>query len=354
MSPHNRISTSAQGALFKYDTACAALAEAKRVDEVKDIKNRAIALGHYARQAKNRQLEADAFEIRLRAEARVGEMMAAQKEVVGTAQGQRSDLGFRKTQVPTLTDAGIDKSLAHRARKLHALSKDALQRVITEGREAIERGVERQSLKAVEIAAARQAYDARKEQGGSIADLRALAASGKRFALIYADPPWSFEVYSGKGKQRSAERHYNTMALDEIKALPVASLAADDCVLLLWTVCPELPGALAVIEAWAFDYKTVGLDWIKQNRSGEGIFTGMGYWTRANSELRLLATRGRPQRRSMDVHQVIMASVGKHSAKPEEAHKRIERLLAGPYLELFARTKRDGWTTWGDEVESCS
>jgi N6-adenosine-specific RNA methylase IME4 len=113
-------------------------------------------------------------------------------------------------------------------------------------------------------------------------------------------------------------------------------------------------GAFAVIEAWGFEYKTVGLNWIKQNRRGEGIFTGMSYWTRANSELCLLATRGSPQRLAMDVRQVIMAPVGEHSEKPEEAHKRIERLVTGPYLELFARAERPGWTTWGNVVESDS
>jgi N6-adenosine-specific RNA methylase IME4 len=140
------------------------------------------------------------------------------------------------------------------------------------------------------------------------------------------------------------------MSLDDIKALPVASLAADDCALFLWGVCPEIPGALEVIEAWGFEFKTVGLNWIKQNRSGEDIFTGMGYWTRANSELRLLATRGSPQRLAMDVHQVLLAPVGEHSEKPDEAYHCIERLLAGPYLELFARNERPCWTCSWNEI----
>jgi N6-adenosine-specific RNA methylase IME4 len=196
----------------------------------------------------------------------------------------------------------------------------------------------------------RESYDARREQGGTVADLWALAAAGYRAAVILADPPWSFEVYSGKGKQRSAERHYNTMTLEEITALPVASLAADDCVLFLWGVHPELPGALEVMAAWGFTYKTLGFVWVKQNPSGEGLHTGMGYWTRANTEPCWLATRGNPQRLALDVHQVIMAPVGAHSAKPAEAYVRIERLLAGPYLELFARQERPGWTVWGNEV----
>jgi N6-adenosine-specific RNA methylase IME4 len=196
----------------------------------------------------------------------------------------------------------------------------------------------------------REAYDSRKEQGAKVNDLAALATSGRRFSVILADPPWSFHTYSGKGKQRSAERHYDCMSLDDIKALPVASLAADDCALFLWSVCPELPGALDVIRAWGFEFKTKGFTWIKQNPGGQGLHTGMGYWTRANSEDVLLATRGNPPRLAMDVHQVIMAPVAEHSEKPGEIHRRIERLLAGPYLELFARAERPGWATWGNEI----
>lgn len=340
--------------LVRYDAACRALAEAKAVDEVKNVRDQAMAMRLYARQAKNRQLEADAFEIRLRAERRVGEMMAAQPKATG-GDAMRVARDIQKPEhIVTLSDAGIDKNLANRARKLHALEADEFERVITEGREAVERGVERTVLKAVEIAAAREAYDARKEQGGTSSSLEALAADGRKFAVIYADPPWSFHTYSGKGKQRSAERHYDTASLADIASLPVQSLAADDCALFMWAVMPELPGALEVIKAWGFEYTTAAFVWVKQNRSGEGVFTGMGYWTRANAEVCLLATRGSPMRLDMGVHQVILEPVAEHSKKPEEARKRIERLLAGPYLELFSRRQADGWTVWGNEISEAA
>jgi N6-adenosine-specific RNA methylase IME4 len=347
--------------LTKYDAACRALAEAKAVDEVKDIRDVAMAMRLYAKQAKNRQLEADAFEIRLRAEARVGEMMESQKETVGLAPAGRPsrEIGFSENPIskPTLAEAGIDKNLANRARKLHSLPKDEFERVVSEGREAIERGVERQILKAVEIAAARQDYDSRKESGGRVEDLHKLIGSGRRFPVIVPDPPWTFETYSGKGKQRSAERHYDCMSLDDIKALPIADLAADDCALLLWCVCPDLPGAIDVIRAWGFEFTTKAFTWIKTTKNaeavtldGDGLNWGMGYYTRSNSEDILLATRGNPLRLAKDVHQVVMAPVAEHSRKPDEIYKRIERLYAGPYLELFARAERPGWTTWGNEV----
>ena len=203
------------------------------------------------------------------------------------------------------------------------------------------------AFKQVQIAKERADYERRADKGARIGDLLTMAEKGEKFSVIYADLLWAFEVYSGKGKQRSAERYYDTSSLEAIKALPVSQLAADGCALFLWGVCPELPGALAVIEAWGFEYKTFGFLWVKQNPGGKGLFTGMGYWTRANPEFCLLATRGSPRRLAMDVHQIIVAPVGEHSSKPGEARARIERLLAGPYLELFARGTAGGWTAWG-------
>jgi N6-adenosine-specific RNA methylase IME4 len=170
-----------------------------------------------------------------------------------------------------------------------------------------------------------------------------------KYSVIYTDPPWQFEVWSGEGKDRAAENHYPTMTLDNIKALPVADLAADDCALFLWAVMPQLPEALAVIEAWGFEYKTCAFVWVKQTKDGKKFATGMGYWTRANAEICLLATKGSPQRLHADVHQVIASPRGRHSSKPKETYERIERLVGGPYIELFARNKRPEWTGWGNE-----
>jgi site-specific DNA-methyltransferase (adenine-specific) len=140
------------------------------------------------------------------------------------------------------------------------------------------------------------------------------------------------------------------MTIEQLKALPIDKLAADDCALFLWSVWPELPGALELIKAWGFTYKTCGLLWVKNNESGQGLHWGMGYWTRANSEPCLFATRGSPKRIAKDVHQVIQSPVGEHSRKPEEASARIERLVAGPYLEMFARRPMAGWTVWGNQI----
>jgi N6-adenosine-specific RNA methylase IME4 len=183
-------------------------------------------------------------------------------------------------------------------------------------------------------------------QGGAV------SPSVHHYRAIYADPPWSFLTYSRKGKGRSAEAHYDCMRLDEIKAMPVADWAAGHCALFLWATDPLLPRAFEVIAAWGFVYKTVAFTWVKTTKDGAGFPIGCGFWTRANPELCLLATRGRPQRISRSVRQLILAPRRAHSQKPEEVYERIESLVSGPYLELFARERRPGWASWGQEVET--
>ncbi len=180
----------------------------------------------------------------------------------------------------------------------------------------------------------------------------------KHYRVIYADPPWTFATYSRKGKGRSPEAHYDCMTLADIKALPVADWAADDCVLLLWTTDPLLEKAFEVIRAWGFTYKTVGFYWAKLNKSSgrvptdeRSFFTGLGFWTRANPEPCLLATRGHPKRRSADVRKLVISPRREHSRKPDEVYDRITALCEGPYLEMFARGSRPGWDVWGSETD---
>ncbi len=141
----------------------------------------------------------------------------------------------------------------------------------------------------------------------------------KKYSVIYADPPWRYKVYSKKGLGRSAESHYPTMSLEDIKALPIGELAAKDCALFMWITFPCMQEAFQVLEAWGFEYKTTAFVWIKQNRVSDSLFWGMGYWTRANAELCILATKGHPKRASPGVHQVIMSHIEEHSKKPEES-----------------------------------
>jgi len=171
------------------------------------------------------------------------------------------------------------------------------------------------------------------------------------YRAILMDVPWSFLVRSDKGKDRSAERHYATMTLDEIKALPVRDLAhPDGCVLHFWVIDTHLEMALDVIRAYGFTYKTVGFYWAKTNADGS-MFTGMGFWTRANPEQAWLATIGNPKRTGKGVKRLIVSPRREHSRKPDEIYERIEALTDGPYVELFARQWRPNWSAWGDQID---
>jgi N6-adenosine-specific RNA methylase IME4 len=173
------------------------------------------------------------------------------------------------------------------------------------------------------------------------------------YQLIYADPPWHFRVRSEKGEGRSAKKHYPVMGLDDIAALPISKIAAKNSVLLMWAIDPMLDVAFNVIKAWEFTFKTVGFYWIKNNIKSAGFFTGLGYYTRANPEQCLLATRGTGlQRKDRSIRRLIVAPRGRHSEKPVEAYRRIERLFGDvSRVELFARRRRTGWDAFGNQVE---
>lgn len=184
------------------------------------------------------------------------------------------------------------------------------------------------------------------------------------YGAILADPPWVFnslwggrinKTEAGNYPSRAIERHYDLQEDADICALPVAELAAPDCVLFMWTCWPVLRRSFAVLDAWGFTYKTCAFSWLKADpyklwTLEEDVHMGMGYWTRANTEPCLLATRGKPKRRHADVRQGIVEKARQHSRKPDCVHQRIERLVAGPYLELFARQHRPNWTVWGNQT----
>jgi N6-adenosine-specific RNA methylase IME4 len=342
--------------LVKYDAACRALAEAHSVDEVKNIHDEAVAVQAYARQAKDTRLIIKATEIRMRAERRAGELlieMAARRErhAGKAAKGSRV---ATPTDAPTLADLGISKTQSSRWQAHAALDQDDFDAKIEAACTRNYNSMTYRFRKAAQIKEAKERHSKLTEHGCTVTDLVALADSGKRFGVIYADPPWPWETWGGpSGKIRSApDNHYGTSPLDEIMKLPVARLAADDCALLSWCTGPHIAIGThtKVIEAWGFKPSTVAFDWVKTNTDGN-LHTGMGYYTRSNSEVCLIAIKGAPLRLATDVHQIVMAPVGEHSAKPEEVRRRIERLLPGPYLELYGRKSVPGWTVWGNEIQ---
>jgi len=173
-----------------------------------------------------------------------------------------------------------------------------------------------------------------------------------KYGVILLDPPWAFKTFSGKlvTAHRTANDHYQTMKAHEIAGLPIPDLAAKSCALFMWTVDSHLDESLELMRFWGFKYKTIAFIWEKIGANGMPRI-GMGYWTRKQAEVCLMATRGTPKRLSKGVRQIIQAPRREHSRKPDEIYERIEALVEGPYLEMFARQEWAGWDSWGNETE---
>lgn len=142
------------------------------------------------------------------------------------------------------------------------------------------------------------------------------------------------------------------MTKEELQASPISNIADKDCSLFLWVTYPTIIEAFELITAWGFIYKTVAFTLVKKNKVSDSFFTGLGYWTRANAELCLLATKGKPKRVSKSIKQLIVSPIEKHSKKPDEARERIVELLGDlPRVELFARQQYTGWDSIGNEID---
>lgn len=177
--------------------------------------------------------------------------------------------------------------------------------------------------------------------------------NGQGYGVILADPPWN---YANSGCRGAAENHYPTMSLEEICAMPIAQQSAPNSVLLLWATWPQLREGLAVVDAWGFNYIT-GFPWIKivgdpsQNRWGEWEITpqyGVGFWVRGCTEPLLIGRKGKVSPPTDGLIGLLSENL-RHSRKPENIYHYAET-LQGPYLELFARRRRLGWDSYGDQI----
>lgn len=190
--------------------------------------------------------------------------------------------------------------------------------------------------------------------GRSAADDLRLKTAGQEFATVLADPPWQFQNRTGKvAPEHRRLSRYATMALENIKALPVSSVCASTAHLYLWVPNALLPEGLAVLAAWGFEYKS-NIIWHKVRKDGGPDGRGVGFYFRNTTELLLFGVRGKgartlaPGRSQVNI---IRSQKREHSRKPDEAYALIESCSPGPFLELVARGAREGWSAWGNQAD---
>jgi len=188
----------------------------------------------------------------------------------------------------------------------------------------------------------------------SVSDDFLAQTAGQRFSTVLADPPWQFQNRTGKvAPEHRRLNRYGTMTLDAIKALPVGSVCASTAHLYLWVPNALLPDGLAVLAAWGFQYKS-NLVWHKVRKDGGPDGRGVGFYFRNTTELILFGVRGKnartlqPGRSQVNI---ICSQKREHSRKPDEAYGLIERCSPGPFLEMFARGARPGWSVWGNQSQ---
>lgn len=316
--------------------ACRALAEAKQIEEVIDLRDRAQAVQHYMRQRGESALAMlDAAELKLRAERRLGELLAEMPKHPGgrPTENQSHD-------VTGLSGLGIGRMDSSRWQKLASIDDEKWEEHIALKRQEGELTTAGALRLAKELQQPGKRDDPVVENGCTVDDLHALAASGKRFGCIYADPPWR---YDNQATRASTDNHYQTMAVEEIAALPIKELAAESSHLHLWTTNAFLFDCPRIMEAWGFDYKGMYV-WCKPQ-------IGIGNYWRVSHEILLLGTRKNCPFQEHDAPSWGQFDRGRHSAKPEQIRHIIERVSPGPRLELFGRLAVDGWTVWGNEIE---
>lgn len=239
--------------------------------------------------------------------------------------------------------AGVGETTYKKARKVLESDREDLKEQARTGKISIDSAYQ-QVRRAEKIAEVKQRIEEHaQEQTGVIS----MEAPQRKYNIIYADPPWKYWEAGNKNQ----ELHYTTMKSEDICKIPVGNLADDNCVLFMWATYPILEKAFNVIRAWGFTYSTAAFVWVKKNRNADTPFIGLGSWTRANSEICLLATKGSILRLDASISQVVESPIEEHSKKPDIVRDLIERLVGKlPRVELFCRHPAEGWDVWGNEA----
>lgn len=330
-------------AISRYDQACAALAEARTTDDLRQIINKAEAVKQYAKRAQNRYLEIDAREIRHRAEHKFGQLLSELRANGQLIEGRpkkktlNSQVGFRLT----LADLGATYNFSSKCQRLAEIAADKFEVMLATWRE---RALADDGPAAFDLLSIQKAE--RRARREAQLGAKQLALPKKKYGVIVADPEWKFEVWSPNGLDRSAENHYPTSPTKVIADRDVISIAADDCVLGLWTTVPMLMAARDVLESWGFTYKT-NFVWVKDR-------IGPGYWNRNKHEHFLICTRGEVPCPAPGEQwdSVIEAPRRGHSTKPTVFLEMMEQYFPTlPKIELNCRgPARPGWSSWGLEA----
>lgn len=333
--------------LEKYKGFKAELAIAETFEDIKIVESKAAAAAEFGRRNKiglNEQNEWGKFRVEI--ESKKGEWLDK----------MFPNGGFKKSDstAPSLkmSDEGISFDESSNAR-LVANEKELVQEVIAEIE--ADGDIITPSLVATKVRKKkkRQEVEAKvekhKEEIQFINDFQIdIFNTNKKFNIIYADPAWSY--WEGGDKNQSL--HYQTMSIDDIKKLPVVNIADENCILFIWVTFPILKESLDVIESWGFKYSTCGFIWVKKNEKSDSWFFGNGAWTRANSELCLIGTKGSITRINAGISQVLDDRIGEHSEKPTRVRGLITDLVGElPRIELFSRNSlNDGWFNWGNSI----
>ncbi len=330
----NELTTS----LASISAAKTALMKASDLQDVLVIRDKAKAIQELVK-ARNASLETQnaAAEIRLRAERKAGEILE-----------KREKKKNRNSSATSLVALGITHNQSSRWQLASKVRERDFVQIVAECNDTKEELTQKRLLDFAKKTAKSEKLESEiidhseTSDGSVVDDLANL--NDKKFGTIYADPPWQ---YGNQGTRASTGNHYNTMTVDSICNMPIKSLVADDAHLHLWTTNAFLFDAKTVMEAWGFEYRSVFV-WVKPQM-------GIGNYWRVSHEFLLLGIRGNAKRFKEHNHMSwAQLDRAKHSAKPEQIRRTIERVSNGPYLELFGRKQVHGWTVFGNQVSTQS
>lgn len=313
------------------------LAGATELPDIKRIRDKASALQQFARSAEL-GLEAQNFAalLKIEAERKAGELLLSSVPHKG---------GRKRSHDVTvsLDDLGISKMQSHRWQRMSSVPEDQLTDLIDKCQSSSREITSNAVLKLAKKIEVRKSVPVSPSDAEGVTDsLDSLIEAGQTFKTIYADPPWQ---YDNQGTRAATSDHYGTMTVDDIAELPVDLLAEDEALLFLWTTNGFLRQSFDVIDAWGFEFKS-SMVWIKPQM-------GIGNYVRNSHELLLIANRGGmlPTEKRKNQMSWVQANRGKHSAKPKEFRRIIEELGVPNRLEMFGRSKVEGWVVFGNEIQ---